>query len=655
MTKKLLSLGMVIVAAAAATAIGAAQGGKTRNWPAYSGDNGSTKYSSLDQINTDTVGKLQIAWRQSGVPAELKALWPEGSAPTNWQNTPLMVDGLLYMSSGVGAVVALDAATGKVVWFDVPPHDEGKPPPRAGSTRGVAYWANGADSRIFATNGSNLIALNAKTGKRYSAWGTNGTIDLTKVGYDRGGITGYRNSSSPIVVRDVVVVAGVAAPATDYLNERQKATKEGPPGDIRGFDAKTGKLLWTFHVVPRPGEFGEDTWLNGSASYSGGSGVWSLLSADEDLGYVYLPLETATSDYFGGARPGNHLFAESLLCLDVKTGKRVWHFQTVHHGLWDYDLPAAPVLVDIRVNGRNVKAVAQVTKTAYTFVFDRVTGKPIWPIEERPVPKGEAPGEWYSPTQPVPTRPPAVRSAGRRRERSPRLHAGAESRVEEDHRRVQLRPALHAAGSGRHAEREEGHDLHARHERRRRLGRRGGRSGNRHSLRAVDAHAGHHRPCALGTPRVERAVGEARVAEDARATGAAGSVQAAVREADGDRSEQGRDCMGGCERRRPQESSRVQRAESSGDRYAGRNAAIVTKSLVFMGQGADSGVGVPAGFGGKMFHAFDKKTGKIVWQMELPAGVSNSPMTYMLNGKQYIVVAVSGRQFPGELVALALP
>ncbi len=272
MTKKISLLGVVIVAAVAATAIGARQDQKIHNWPAYSGDNASTKYSSLDQINKDTVGKLQIAWRQSGVPAELKALWPEGSAPTNWQNTPLMVDGLLYMSSGVGAVVALDAATGKVVWFDVPPHEEGKAPSRAGSTRGVAYWANGSDSRIFATNGPNLIALNAKTGKRYPDWGTNGTIDLAKVGYDSGGITGYRNSSSPIVVRDVVVVAGVAAPATDYLNERQKATKEGPPGDIRGFDAKTGKLLWTFHVVPRPGEFGADTWLNGSASYSGGSG-----------------------------------------------------------------------------------------------------------------------------------------------------------------------------------------------------------------------------------------------------------------------------------------------------------------------------------------------------------------------------------------------
>jgi len=299
MRAKLLGLGLVAALAVMVwtgwtglTIGGRAAGKDSKNhdWPAYSGDKAGTKYSSLDQINKDTVKNVRIAWRQSAVPAELKAMFPDAQGPTNWQNTPIMADGLLYMSSGVGVVVALDAETGKVVWFDTPPHEEGKPPARAGSTRGVAYWGNGSDSRIFAMQGANLIALNAKTGKRYPDWGTSGQIDLTKVGYDRGGVTGYRNSSGPIVVRDVVVVGGVPAPATDYLNERVKATKEAPPDDIRGFDAKTGKHLWTFHVVPRPGEVGEDTWLNGSAAYSGNSGVWSLLSADEELGYVYLPL-----------------------------------------------------------------------------------------------------------------------------------------------------------------------------------------------------------------------------------------------------------------------------------------------------------------------------------------------------------------------------
>jgi quinoprotein glucose dehydrogenase len=653
-TKKTL-LGMVIVAVAAATAIGARQDGKLHNWPAYSGDNGSTKYSSLDQINKDTVGKLRIAWRQSGIPAELKSMWAEGSAPTNWQNTPLMVDGLLYMSSGVGAVVALDAATGKVVWFDVPPHEEGKAPPRAGSTRGVAYWANGRDSRIFATNGPNLIALNAKTGKRYSDWGTNGTIDLAKVGYDRGGITGYRNSSSPIVVRDVVVVAGVAAPATDYLNERQKATKEGPPGDIRGFDARTGKLLWTFHVVPRPGEFGADTWLNGSASYSGGSGAWSLLSADDELGYVYLPLETATSDYFGGARPGDHLFAESLLCLDVKTGKRVWHFQTVHHGLWDYDLPAAPVLVDIRVNGRNVKAVAQVTKTAYTFVFDRVTGKPIWPIEERPVPKGEAPGEWYSPTQPVPTRPPAFDQQGVAEkdllDYTPELKAESKKIIEEyNYGPLFTPPEVVGTPKGKKGT----------------IFMPGTNGGADWGGAAVDPETGilyvpsTHMPDIIGLVHSEHP--ESNVPWVKRTwpkmLGPQGLPDpfkppyAKLTAIDLNKGEILWSVANGAGLRNHPAFKGLNLPALG---TPGRNAAIVTKSLVFMGQGSDTGVGVPAGFGGKMFHAFDKKTGKIVWQMELPAGVSNSPMTYMFNGKQYILVAVSGRQFPGELVALALP
>jgi quinoprotein glucose dehydrogenase len=653
--KNMWRLGVAIAAAAAVTAIGAREDEKVHNWPAYSGDKASTKYSPLDQINKDTVGTLQIAWRQSGVPAELKAIWPEATGPTNWQNTPLMVDGLLYMSSGVGTVVALDAATGKVVWFDVPPHDEGKPAPRGGSTRGVAYWANGSDSRIFTTTGSNLVALNAKTGKRYADWGTNGVVDLTKVGYDRGSVTGYRNTSSPIVVRDVVVVGGVPSPATDYFNERMRATKEGSPGDIRGFDVKTGRLLWTFHVVPRPGEFGEDTWLNGSNLYSGGSGTWSLLSADEELGYVYLPLETATGDYYGGARPGSHLFAESLLCLDATTGQRAWHFQTVHHGLWDYDLPAAPILVDIKVNGRNVKAVAQLTKTAFTFVFDRVTGKPIWPIEERPAPKGEAPGEWYSPTQPVPTRPPAFDQQGVAEkdllDYTPALKAEAKKIIDEyNYGPLFTPPEVAGTSKGKKGT----------------IQVPGTNGGADWGGAAFDPETGilyvpsAHLPDIVGLARSENPESNVQLVKRAwpKMLGPQGLPDpfkppyAKLTAIDLNKGE-------------------ILWAVANGDGLRnhpafkglnlpaigtpGRNSAIVTKSLVFMGQGSDSGIGVPEGFGGKMFHAFDKKTGKIVWQMELPAGVSNSPMTYMVNGKQYILVAVSGRQFPGELVALALP
>jgi len=652
--KSVLLLGTVAVAFATAWSV-AGKSEKNHDWPSYSADKASTKYSPLDQIDRTSVGKLQIVWRQAGVPAELKTIWPDANAPTNWQNTPIMIDGLLYMHSGVGTVVALDAATGKVVWYDVPPHDDGKAPARGNSNRGVAYWKNGDDSRIFAMNGAALVALNAKTGKRYPDWGTNGIVDLTRVGYDRGGVTGYRNSSGPIVVRDVVIVGGVPAPATDYLNERVKATKEAPPDDIRGFDAKTGKLLWTFHVVPRPGEFGEDTWLEKSNLYSGNSGVWSLLSGDEELGYVYLPTEEATGDYYGGTRPGNNLFAESIVCLDAKTGKRVWHFQTLHHGLWDYDLPAAPILVDIRVNGRTVKALAQVTKQAHTFVLDRTNGKPIWPIEERAVPKGEAPGEWYSPTQPIPTRPPAFDQQGVSDkdllDYTPELKAEAKKIIDEyNYGALYTPPEVVGSPKGK-----KGTILQP-----------GTNGGADWGGAAFDPETGilyvpsTHMPDIVGLvhsenpesnmPWVKRAwpkmLGPQGLPDPFKPPYARlsaidlnkGEILWQVANGDGLKNHP---------------AFKGLNLPAIGT--PGRNAAIVTKTLVFMGEGSDTGVGVPAGFGGKMFRAFDKKTGKIVWETELPAGISNSPMTYMANGKQYIVVAVSGRNVPGELVALALP
>jgi len=642
------------IAGAAWTASG--QAGKSVDWPAYSGDKGSTKYSAVDQIDKETVGKLQIAWRQSGVPAELKAIWgANATASTNWQHTPIMVDGLLYMHSGVGSVVALDPTSGKVVWFDEPAHEPGRPPARGGSSRGIAYWKNGNESRIFALYGSSLIALNAKTGKRYPDFGTDGAIDLTKVGYDRGGVTGYRNSSGPIVVRDVVIVGGVPAPATDYLNERVKATKEAPPDDVRGFDAKTGKHLWTFHVVPRTGEFGEDSWLENSNLYSGNSGVWSLLSGDEELGYVYLPTEEATGDYHGGTRPGNNLFAESIVCLDAKTGKRVWHFQTLHHGVWDYDLPAAPILADIRVNGRTVKAIAQVTKQAFTFVLDRTTGKPIWPIEERAVPKGEVPGEWYSPTQPVPTKPPAFDQQGVSDkdllDYTPELKAEAKRIVDEyNYGPVYTPPEVLGTPKGKKGT----------------IFLPGTNGGADWGGAAFDPETrilyvpSTHMPDIVGLVHSENPESNVPWVKKSspKMLGPQGLPDpfkppyarlSAIDLNTGDMLWQ----VANGDGLRNHPAFKGLNLPAIGT--PGRNSAMVTKSLVFMGEGSDTGVGVPAGFGGKNFRAFDKKTGKIVWEMLLPAGVSNSPMTYMANGKQYIVVAVSGRDFPGELVALALP
>ena len=392
------------------TAVGA-------EWRAYAGTTASTKYSSLDQINRNTVRNLHIAWRQSVTPVEVR----EGAnapAPTNYQHTPLMVGGLVYMITGYGSVAALDAATGKVVWFDRRPrnlgplpagnfiwHDDPTQPGlyiisgRGWTSRGVAYWTDGGDARVISVVGQSLLALNAKTGKRYADFGNGGEVDLTK-GYDRP-VESFRWGGPPLVVGDVVVVGGIPAAAGQSL-----------PGDVRAFDVRTGALRWTFHAIPRPGEFGNDTWPSGSWERAGAGGVWTAMSADEELGYVYLPTEsTATqpqaADFYGGARPATSLFENGIVCLDAKTGKRIWHFQFVHHGLYDWDTPAAPTLVDITVDGRRVKAVAQVTKQGFVFVFDRVTGAPVWPIEEKPVPQGGVPGEWYSPTQPYPSKPPA--------------------------------------------------------------------------------------------------------------------------------------------------------------------------------------------------------------------------------------------------------
>ncbi len=440
MRSRILWPGLIVAVAVAAWTMSGRAADKNHDWPAYAGDKGSTKYSPLDQINKDTIKNLKIAWRRSGMPEELREQFPNTQAPANYQHTPLMVDGVLYVSTAVGAVAALDPATGKTLWFDaLPPRPDGQGPARGASTRSIAYWTDGRDARILANVGANLVALNAKTGKRYADFGDNGQVDLTK-GFERP-ITGWRWSSGPLVVKDVIVIAGVPAPATDILNERAKAPKEMPPDDVRGYDVRTGKLLWTFHVVPRKGEFGNETWLNDSWTYSGNSGTWSLISADEDLGYVYLPFEEATGDYYGGTRPGNNLFAESIMCLDAKTGKRVWHFQTLHHGIWDYDLPAAPVLgghhrqrppdqggragleAGVRLRARSGHRRAGVA--------DRRAARAA----------GQRPGRMVFADAADSDQAAGLRSAGRVRQGSDRLHARAESRSAEDRQRVQVRPA----------------------------------------------------------------------------------------------------------------------------------------------------------------------------------------------------------------------
>ncbi len=418
-------------------------GTDTGEWPTYGGDLASTKYSPLEQITPQNFSTLQVAWRAPSpdgvltmtlpgggewtsdaraVFAELSRLdpkrWRDDQPPIigNFKATPLMVGGTLYFNTPLSIGAAVDARTGRPRWVYNPRSYE------AGTTtmslrwnqRGVAYWrdAAGVDERIFwGTGDGYLIAVDAKTGRPVPGFGVNGRVDLME-GLPRAlrGTRDYLNAltysvqSPPLVVRDVVIVP---ASISSLVSQ-----KEQIPGFIRGYDARTGRVRWTFHTVPRPGEPGNETWLDGSWEHAGKVTVWTLMSADEELGYVYLPTNTTAPDFYGGHRPGNNLFAESLLCLDVETGRRVWHFQTVHHGLWDYDNPAAPNLLDITVNGKRIKAVAQVTKQGFVYTFDRLTGEPVWPIVEKAVPPSDVPGERAAPTQPFPSKPAPVEYQG---------------------------------------------------------------------------------------------------------------------------------------------------------------------------------------------------------------------------------------------------
>ena len=374
-------------------------GAKNGEWRSYGGDLGNTHYSPLDQITAGNFGKLQVAWR-----FKTDNLGPR--AEFNFEGTPLMANGVVYSTAGTRrAVVALDAATGELLWV----HGEhegarGTAAPRQLSGRGLAYWTDGREERIlYVTPGYRLVALDAKTGNLVPTFGTGGIVDL-KLEDDQeiDLVTGEVGlHAAPVVANDVVIVGAAHRPGGT------PKSKTNVKGFVRGFDVRTGKRLWIFHTIPRSNEFGYDTWEKDSASYTGNTGVWGQISVDEQLGMAFIPVELPTGDYYGGHRPGNGLFGETVLAVDLKTGQRKWHYQLVHHGIWDMDIPCAPMLVDITVNGRTVKAVAQPTKQAFLYVFDRITGQPIWPIEERPVEQSTVPGEKTSPTQPFPTKPPA--------------------------------------------------------------------------------------------------------------------------------------------------------------------------------------------------------------------------------------------------------
>ncbi len=656
------------IALAAAAALGAGlpaaaqQGAQDGEWRYYGGDLGSTKYSPLDQINRDNVADLEIAWR-----------WKtDNFGPRldfNFQATPLMIDGVLYTTAGRRRnVVAIDAATGETLWMFR--YDEGRrgevAPLRASSGRGVAHWSDGrGDDRIIhVTQGYHLVALDRETGQPIPTFGEDGIVDLYNGlydGLDRPPIEdGQIGLNSPATVVNDVVVVGAALRAV-------APAREFPAGFVRGFDVRTGEQLWVFHTIPQPGEFGNDTWEDGSWRYTGNTGAWAPMSGDEELGYVYVPVETPTNDLYGGHRPGDNLFAESIVCLDARTGERVWHFQFIHHGIWDYDIPTAPTLIDLNVNGRVVKAVAQITKQAFTYVFDRATGEPLWPIEERPVPQSDVPGEQSAATQPFPTRPPAFDRQGVSEEDFLDFTAeiAAEARrIGGEYKQGPLyTPPILAGQDGLRGLLMLPHMT----------------GGANWQGGAVDAETGILYVASITNPTIAGLVNDPdRTSMDLVGGGGRPRGRDALRQRQGCgeigplglplvKPPWGRitaldlnagellwtipngptpDCVANHPALSGLDIPRTGKPERSG--------ILVTGSLLFAGEGSGL-MATPTWAGGPMFYAYDKQTGDIIWEYELPKNQSGVPMTYMLDGKQYIALAIGARGQPAELIALALP
>jgi quinoprotein glucose dehydrogenase len=422
-----------ILALFCAAAISPGAAAEISEWPYYASDAGSTHYSSLAEINTSNVAKLRQVWAWKTGETEKKQYHVQ---PGAFEDTPLMMDGVLYVTTPYHRIVALDAESGSEIWsYDPKSYVDGPPPTGPGLIhRGVAAWrdARSGRLRLFLNTRYRLICVDAKTGKPVDSFGDNGIVDLSQ------GLAWpinkmELNQTSPPVIYKELVIVGSGVP--DRI-----VRHNDPPGDVRAFDARTGKRVWTFHTIPQQGEFGTETWGGDSWKFTGHTNVWAPMTLDERRGLLYLPVSTPSNDFFGGNRPGSNLFADSLVCLDAATGRRKWHFQMVHHGLWDYDLPAAPVLATINVDGRRIDAVVQLTKQGFAFVFDRVTGKPVWPIEERPVPPSDVAGEHASATQPFPTKPPAFSPQGMTVEEAFNLTPDLKAEAQEQLKKFRIGP-----------------------------------------------------------------------------------------------------------------------------------------------------------------------------------------------------------------------
>jgi quinoprotein glucose dehydrogenase len=646
---------LMVVVLCASAAVFAQRGTVGGEWRTWGGDLGVTRYAPLDQIDASNFNTLQIAWR-----FKTDNL---GKRPDfNLQTTPLMVNGVLYATAGEHRnAVAISAATGELLWM----HrlEEGRradASARRLSGRGVGYWTDGKrDERVFyVTIGYQLVGLDAKTGHPLTDFGERGVVDLKKdADQDLDPIAGeIAWNGAPVVAKNVILV-GAAHRAGTAPRSRTNAK-----GYIRAYDVKTGKRLWIFHTIPPPGEFGNETWLENSWSYTGNTGVWTQMTVDEELGLAYLPVEIPTGDYYGGHRPGDNLFAESLVAVDLQTGARRWHFQFVHHPIWDYDVPCAPILADIVVNGTPIKAIAQPTKQGFLFVFDRLTGKPVFPIEERPVERGTVPREWYAPTQPFPVKPPPFERQGFLEEYvidfTPQLKAeGLKVLAQYKIGPVYTPPIAKGEGGkmgllyipnganwpGGALDPETGIVYIYSHTLLRVLSM--VNDPKRSDMNYISAgggdDAGGGGLDVQGLPLAKPPWGRISAIDLGK-----GELVWQIAHGETPDAVKNHPALKGLT------IPRTGRPGGAGG-SSGGIGTLVTKTLVISGEGGT--MTMPSGQREAMLRAYDKATGVERGAVYMPGAQTGSPMTYMLNGKQFIVIAVSSSTMPGELIAYALP
>ena len=610
------------------------------SWPYFGGHLAFNRYSALDQIDSENVDQLAIAWRRPAIDPALTAAYPDLQVNNYQRATPILIDGTLYAPNAVGLVEAFDPATGAAVWVQQPASAEDA---RGRSSRGVAYWSgDGGPGRILSVRGRYLHALDPATGRPVSGFGDDGRVALAP---DE---ARYGWTSGPVVVGDIIVIGGTLDGAGDTGSDWRGSA----PENVRGFDARTGRHVWTFHVVPQEGELGADTWGDARAE-SGDLASWCCISADETLGHVYVPLSAPTSAYYGGHRPGDNLFSNSLVALDAATGERVWHFQMVHHDIWEYDTVGPPILGRIVVDGRPIDAVMQSSKTAFLYTFDRRTGEPVWPIEEVPVAQSTVPGEQTAATQPIPTRPAPYDRQGASPEDlidfTPEIRERARALADSLVFARMFDPPMERGS----IEGKIGTYVVP--------GTWGSANWN---TGAFDPETGvyyavsHTMPDAWslaptdGPDEMDYAIGSGWTRATIDGLTLVKPPWGRITAIDMNRGEHVWMAANGDG---PNDHPLLRGLDLPPLGNANRPAPLVTRTLLFIGEGSDAVIGVRDYHFGNTFRAYDKLTGDVVWEMELPAGTTGGPMTYLHDGVQYIVVAVGGSDHPAEYVALSLP